>query len=91
MGTGIRPAYGGSGGRGQGLEGKAHSGFVVPRELLYVLPAQHLSTGYCCFLNLALRWIYCTALGKPLLLPSKQRECAYLSELGATMDTHGNG
>lgn len=91
VGTGILPACGGSGGRGQGLEGKAHSCFVLPRQLLYVVPGQHLSTGLWCFLNLALRWIYCTALGKPLPLPTKQRECPYLSKLGASMKTHGNG
>lgn len=76
-----------------GLGGKAHSGFVLLRELLYVVPAQHLSTGHSCFLNLALRWIYCTALGKSLLFSTKQTECAYLSKLGAigaSMDTHGN-
>lgn len=85
VGTDILPARGGSGGRDKALGRKAYSGFVVPRELFYVVPAQHLSTGHCCVLNLALRQRYSIALGKPLLLlfSTKQRECAHLSELGA--------
>lgn len=88
--TDIIPACGSSGGRAQGLEGKAHSDSVVPREFLYVIPAQHLSSGHSCFLNLSQRRVYFTALGKALLLPSKQKQCGYLCEPAASMDTHEN-
>lgn len=85
VGTAVLPACGGSGGWDKALGGKARSGFVVPRELFCVVPAQNLSTGHCCVLNLALTWTYCTVLGKSLLLlfSPKQRKCTHLSDLGA--------